>query len=107
VKAFAGLTAAQYRVEPDDPETTVRGPGLGGKAAIETWWNINDRAWSSVDASWGSLHGSYAARARLGWRFLPALSAGLEAGGSGNRESDIVSAGGFVRYEWERGSMNT
>ena len=106
VKAFAGLTAAQYRVEPDDPETTVRGPGVGAKAALETWWNIGDRAWSSVDVSWSSLHDSYAARGRLGWRFLPALSAGLEAGGSGNREADIVSVGGFLRYEWESGELS-
>jgi hypothetical protein len=105
VKAFAGLAAAQYRVEPDDPETTIRGPGLGGKAALETWWNISDRAWSSVDVSWSSLHDSHAARARLGWRFLPALSAGLEAGSAGNRESDIVRLGGFLRFEWERRSM--
>ena len=106
VKAFAGLAAAQYRVEPDDPETTIRGPGLGGKAALETWWNISDRAWSSVDVSWSSLHDSYAARARLGWRFLPALSAGLEAGGAGNRECDIVRLGGFLRYEWESGELS-
>jgi hypothetical protein len=105
VKAFAGLAAAQYRVEPDDPETTIRGPGLGGTAALETWWNISDRAWSSVDVSWSSLHASHAARARLGWRFLPALSAGLEAGSAGNRESDIVRLGGFLRYEWKRRSM--
>ncbi len=106
VKAFAGLTAAQYRLEPDDPETTVRGPGIGGKAALETWWNISDRAWSSVDVSWGSLHDSYAARARLGWRFLPAFSAGLEAGGAGNREGGSIQLGGFLRYAWESGELS-
>lgn len=106
VKVFAGLTAAQYRLEPDDPETTIRGPGLGGKVALETWWNIGDRAWSSVDVSWGSLHDSYAARGRLGWRFLPALSAGLEAGGAGNREGDTVRVGGFLRYEWASGELS-
>ncbi len=106
VKVFAGLTAGQYRAEPDDPETTIRGPGLGGKVALETWWNIGDRAWSSVDLSWGSLHDSYAARGRLGWRFLPALSAGLEAGGAGNLECDTVRVGGFLRYEWESGELS-
>ena len=106
VKVFAGLSAAQYRVEPDDPETTVRGPGVGGKAVLEAWWNIGERAWSSVDVSWGSLHDSYAARSRLGWRFVPAFSAGLEAGGFGNRECDVVSVGGFLRYEWEGGELS-
>jgi hypothetical protein len=106
LKAFAGLATAQYRVAPDDPETTIREPGFGGKAALETWWRIADRAWSSVDVSWATLHDSYAARARLGWRFLPALSAGLEAGGAGNREVDSVRIGGFLRYEWESGEVS-
>ena len=70
VKAFAGLSAASYQVTPDDPETAIRGPGLGGKVMLETWWNISAQAWSSVDVSWGSLYDSYAARARLGWRFF-------------------------------------
>jgi hypothetical protein len=106
VKAFAGLAVAQYRLEPDDPETTIRGPGVGAKGALETWWTITDRAWSSLDVSWSTLHDSYAARARLGWRFLPAVSAGLEAGAAGNRESDIARAGGFIRYEWTGGEIS-
>ena len=106
VKAFAGLSAASYQVTPDDPETAIRGPGLGGKVMLETWWNISAQAWSSVDVSWGSLYDSYAARARLGWRFLPALSLGLESGAAGNRESDIVRVGGFLRYEWAGGELS-
>ena len=58
-------------INPDDPETAIRGRGLGGKVALETWWNISDQAWTSLDVSWGSLYDSYAARARLGWRFMP------------------------------------
>jgi hypothetical protein len=106
IKVFAGVTTAQHRVQPDDPETTIRGPGLGGKAALEAWWTMSDRAWSSVDVSWGSLHATYAARGRLGWRIVPTLSAGLEVGGAGNRECDIVRAGGFLRYEWESGELS-
>jgi hypothetical protein len=106
VKAFAGLATAQYNIAPEDPETTIRGPGFGGKAALETWWNIADRAWSSLDVSWSTLHHSYAARARLGWRFLPPVSAGLEAGGAGNREVDTVRVGGFLRYEWGSGELS-
>jgi hypothetical protein len=106
IKVFAGVTTAQYRVQPDDPETTIRGPGLGGKAALEAWWTMSDRAWSSVDVSWASLHATYAARGRLGWRIVPTLSAGLEVGGAGNRECDIVRVGGFLRYEWESGELS-
>lgn len=106
VKAFAGVTAADRQIRPNDPEAVIHGAGLGGKAALETWWNLGDRAWTSLDLSWGSLHRSYAARARLGWRFTPALSAGLEAGAAGNVECDIVRIGGFVRYELASGEIS-
>jgi hypothetical protein len=64
------------------------------------------QAWTSVDLSWGSLYQSYAGRARFGWRFMPALSAGLEAGAVGNVECDIVRVGGFVRYELASGEIS-
>lgn len=106
LKAFAGVALAEYRMVPDDPETAIRGAGAGGKLALETWWTLSDRAWSSVDVSWVSLHASYAARARLGWRLSPVLSAGLEAGAAGNEECDIVRAAGFLRYEWAGGEVS-
>lgn len=106
LKAFAGLTTAEHRMVPDDPETAIRGVGAGGKVALEAWWTLSDRAWSSVDVSWASLHDSYAARARLGWRLLPAVSAGLETGAAGNQECDIGRVGGFLRYEWAGGELS-
>ncbi len=106
VKVFAGVAIADRQVRPDDPETVVRGTGLGGKMALETWWNLGEAAFTSVDLSWGSLYQSYAARARLGWRLTPALSAGLEAGAAGNIECDIIRAGLFVRYEWTSGEIS-
>jgi hypothetical protein len=106
VKAFGGLMVAENRLQPDDPETTIRGSGAGAKVALETWWNMSDRAWSALDLSWGSLHESYAARARLGWRFVPDLSAGLEAGAAGNVEGDVARVGGFLRYEWASGEFS-
>ena len=106
LKAFAGLTAAEHQVTPDDPETAIRGAGFGGKVVLETWWTLSQHAWSSVDVSWASLYDSYAARARLGWRLLPALSAGLETGAAGNEECDIVRLGGFLRYEWAGGELS-
>ena len=55
--------------------------GLWARAL--TWWTIGERAWTSLDVSWGSLHDGYAGRGRLGWRLLPLLSVGLEAGAAG------------------------
>ena len=71
VKGFAGLMTAGNRITPDDPETAIRGRGLGAKLALETWWTISEQAWASVDVSWGTIHDTYAARGRLGWRLLP------------------------------------
>lgn len=106
LKGFAGLTTTEHRISPDDPETAIRGGGIGAKLALETWWTISEQAWSSIDVSWGSLHDSYAGRGRLGWRLLPALSVGLEAGAAGNLECDIARVGGFLRYEWAAGEVS-
>jgi Cellulose biosynthesis protein BcsS len=72
---------------------------------LESWLDIDERVWSSLDLSWASLYDSYSARGRLGWRLTPGLSAGLEAGASGNVEGDIARLGAFVRYEWAGGEL--
>jgi hypothetical protein len=105
LKLYGGATASQHQITPDDPETVIRGRGLGGKAVLESWWDIDERVWTSLDLSWASLYDSYSARARLGWRLTPALSAGLEAGAGGNVEGDIARLGAFVRYEWAGGEI--
>jgi cellulose biosynthesis protein BcsS len=106
LKVFAGLTAADRQIRPDDPTVRIHGPGLGGKVALEGWWNLSDRAWTAVDGSWASLYQSYAGRARLGWRFMPELSGGLEASAVGNLDCDIVRAGAFLRYELVSGEIS-
>jgi hypothetical protein len=97
---------AHRQISPNDPAARIHGPGLGGKVAIEGWLNLSDRAWTAVDLSWGSVDQSYAGRVRLGWRFIPELSAGLEADAVGNIDCDIIRAGAFVRYELTSGEMS-
>lgn len=104
LKAFAGASFADHNLA--DPEAKVRGAGWGGKAVLEAWWTITDLAWASTDLSWGSLHHAYGSRVRLGWRLLPELSVGPEAGAAGNVDGDRVRAGGFVRYEWASGEVS-
>lgn len=106
VKAFAGAAGADNQITPDDPATAIKGSTIGGKVAVETWWTINDRAWTALDGAWSSLYGAYAVRGRLGWRMLPELSAGLEAGAAGNSESDSARVGAFLRYEWASGELS-
>jgi hypothetical protein len=103
IKILGGLTVADQNV--DDLES-ISGTEVGAKAVLETWWNITDRAWSSVDLSWSTLHDIYGARARLGWRLWPALSTGVEGGATGSWDYDTARIGGFVRYEWATGEAS-
>lgn len=102
LKALAGITATNLAPEQPGP----RDAGLGGKAAVEAWWNITEHAWTSADLSWASLHSVYGARIRLGWRLWPELSAGIEGGSAGTPDGDIARLGGFVRYEWPSGELS-
>jgi hypothetical protein len=104
LKVFGGIAVADYR--PEDPLTDLEGTRLGGKGMLEAWWTITDQAWASADLAWSSLHMDYNARIRLGWRFWPELSAGLEGGSIGTLERDVTRAGGFLRYEWTGGEVS-
>ena len=103
IKVLGGITVTDRSV--DDPNGR-NGTDWGGRVVLETWWNVTDRAWTSVDISWTTLDDVYGARARLGWRLVPALSVGIEAGSTGNLDYDAARLGGFVRYEWTGGEMS-
>jgi len=106
LKLFAGVAAADRQISPDDPAASIQGLAVGGKVAVETWWNLSERTWTAVDLSWASLYHTYAARGRLGWRIVPELSVGLDAGAVGNVDGDILRVAGFVRYELESGEIS-
>lgn len=104
IKVFAGLTLANHAAE--SPFSDLDGPGAGAKGVVETWWNLNEHIWLNTDLSYGSLHDSYLVRARLGYRFTPQLSLGLEGGAAGSLETDVLRVGGFLRYEWAKGEVS-
>jgi hypothetical protein len=106
LKLYAGGMATRQVIDPFDPEAEVQGPGIGGKAVIETWWTISEQAWASLDLSYGSLHETYAGRLRLGWRLVPVVSAGLEVSADGNSDGDSGRVGAFLRYEWASGEIS-
>jgi len=106
VKVFAGVAMVDRQIEPGDPGARILGTDFGGKAALETWLNLGDRAWTAIDMPWASLYRDYAGRARLGWRLTPELSSGIEAGAVGNFDSDIIRAAAFLRYEGARGEVS-
>ena len=106
LKLYAGAMATRYVIDPFDPEAQVQGTGVGGKAALETWWTVSEQAWVSLDLSYGSLHETYAGRLRLGWRLVPVVSAGLEVAADGNSDGDSGRVGAFLRYEWADGEIS-
>jgi hypothetical protein len=106
VKVFAGLAAADRQYRPDALASGFEKLDLGGKVAVETWWNLGESVWTAVDLSWTSLHQGYAGRTRLGWRLIPVLSLGIEAGAVGNKDSDVMSAAAFLRYELANGEFS-
>jgi Cellulose biosynthesis protein BcsS len=99
VKAFAGLTMEAQRASPSNA-VAARGLKYGGKSAVETWLDLSDRTWLSVDASLGSARCSFSGRARFGLRAIPGLSIGPEAGLGGNDGGGAGRAGAFARWEW-------
>lgn len=103
IKFLAGVTVADRNV--NDPEASS-GTHFGGRAVAETWWNITDRVWTSVDLSWTTLDNVYGSRVRLGWRLGPALSLGVEGGAAGTWAYDTARIGGFARYEWQNGEVS-
>jgi hypothetical protein len=111
LKAFAGATADIHE---------GGGNAVGWKVAVETWINISDQDWASVDLAYGHAHETYSARFRIGHRIRPNLSLGVEGAAlgvsgfnvdtamydDGRANYDGQRAGGFVRYEWGGGEAS-
>jgi Cellulose biosynthesis protein BcsS len=104
IKILGGLTVADRMA--DDPDASNQATRAGGKAIVETWWNVTDQVWASVDLSWSALDNVYGTRARVGWRWWPEFSVGLEGGAAGSFDYDTARLGGFVRYEWAAGELS-
>jgi Cellulose biosynthesis protein BcsS len=102
IKVFGGMTIESQRASPSNA-VAVRGINYGGKGAVEAWLDLNDRTWLSVDASVGSARRTIAGRARYGWRIIPGLSIGPEAGVGGSDGEGAGRAGAFARFEWGAG----
>jgi hypothetical protein len=106
-KAFAGFAFDSQSLTPEDTGNDSRGRAAGFKVVVETWTNITPTIWLSLDGSWTNAHNVHSAQARLGYRLLPQLSLGLEAGALGNvaKDGDQFRAGVFTRYEWTGGEV--
>lgn len=120
-KTFAGVAMIDHEIRPDD-YLASSGARVGAKGVVELWLNIGARSWASLDASYTSAHRTLSARTRVGYRVLPSLALGVEAGvdGSSGAEETIDNGvntvtstmqydarlGGFARLEWFGGELS-
>jgi len=131
-KGFIGASIVDHDISPFDEETVVIGAETGVKGVVELWLNMGDRGWGSLDLSWSSAYDTRTARTRLGYRFWPNLSLGLEGGINVDDQADCrmekpgakgcrtpsddtiapsdlldyARAGAFARYEWGQGELS-
>jgi Cellulose biosynthesis protein BcsS len=120
-KVFVGATYTNHRTGTAnlnfvaatgsirDNETRLNGQHYGAKTAIELWFNLSERIWSSADISLSTLNIAYTGNARLAWRVTPELSGGGETGTVGFTDRDEFNGidvrrqttrfGAFVRYD--------
>lgn len=81
VTIYAGLDAQNHRLRPDDPSTKLRGTFVGGRGAIEIWYEPNPSTMLEGHASLSSVGPSYSARGAFGWRLFDKFYAGPEVQG--------------------------
>ena len=77
----------------------MQGSAVGLKLVVESWLDVSPLWFLSADAAYGTAFQQYWSLARVGRRFGPRLSLGLEGGALGNEEYDAGRGGGFVRAD--------
>lgn len=99
IKTFAGYRNASVEIAPFDPETTVQGQRHGAIGALELWFNITPRQWTSLDLTYATPFRSYAHRLRVADRISETMSIGVEAAALGHQEGSTQRAGAFLRFD--------
>jgi hypothetical protein len=94
LKLYAGA-AYQSRMKFFwDVGQSTQDQGWGAKAAIEAWWNVNDRLWASANVSWLEFDKETSVYSRLGYEVLR-LDAGLKCSIGAETSTDFRDASHF------------
>lgn len=104
-KAFLGAGYQDHQIEPDDVFNSVTGVAYGAIAAVDLWVDLSDDTWASLGASYNTAFSSYSAYASAGYRLLPELSVGIEAGAFGNETLDAGRLGALVKWDTAYGEL--
>lgn len=78
LKVFAGLDAQNHHLDPDDPDSKLRGGDLGLRAAFDFWAAPTADTMIALDGSASTIGHGYAIRAAAGWRLFDLFYAGPE-----------------------------
>lgn len=104
-RAFLGASYVDHQISPEDVFNEVSGTAIGVMAGVDLWVDIDARTWASAGGSYDTAFSTYAAYASIGYRVLPELSLGLEAGAFGNDSLTTGKLGGLLRWDTGYGEM--
>lgn len=104
-KAFVGASYDDHRISPGDVFNPVSGSAFGAIGAVDLWADLDDKTWASLGGSFDTAFSSYAVYASAGYRLLPELSAGIEAGAFGNESLDAGRLGALLKWDTAYGEL--
>jgi hypothetical protein len=105
-KVFAGLDLQNHHLEPDDPQSGLRGGDAGLRTAFELWTEPTPDTMVEADGSISTIVHSYSIHAAAGWRVAGLFYIGPEAqafagdGYSQRRLGIHLTAFRFRNLEW-------
>lgn len=105
-RAFLGASYVDHDVRPRDVFNEVSGTAYGALGRVEIWWDIDARTWASAGGSYGTAFSTYSVYASTGYRVLPDLSLGVEAGGFGNATLDAGRIGALLKWDTGYGELS-
>lgn len=103
LKLYAGAAYQNHTMLIWDVGQTPTGESWGAKAAIETWWRVSERTWTSINMSWLQLNNESSLYSRLAYEVLQfdagAVSLGGEAGATLNDANTFKGGRRLNRYD--------
>lgn len=104
-EAFLGASYVDHRIVPWDVLNPVSGREFGAVAAVNLWIDLDAAMWASLGGSYDTAFSGYSAYASAGYRILPDLSLGIEAGAFGNASLDASRFGSLVKWDTAYGEL--
>lgn len=80
LKLFVSAAFSNHLIRPIDRHNRVQGPDAVIKMVAEFWYNIVDYGFASLNVAWSQAHQTRSVGARIGYKVMPHLSVGTEAG---------------------------